>query len=182
MLMPKIFLYGGCVIRDAYELIKEETELTGYVARQSLISAMSPPVKETGKIDLKSAFQTRMVSGDLTSNLYQRLRQARDRRTDLFVFDFHIERLGVQRLRDGSFFTPTTELKNTGLLGQLKSASTYVELGSPRHTGFWKTAARRLSERLDKLGIKERVLVVNAPWAKTDETGQPYDNFLGRSV
>ena len=180
--MPKIFLYGGCVIRDAYELIKNDVELTGYVARQSLISAMNPPVQEAGEINLESAFQTRMASGDLQSNLVKRIRQARDRGTDLFVFDFHIERVNVQRLPDGSFFTPSTELNNAGVLSKLRRRSKSIPLGSDRHTAFWKVAARRLSDRLDRMGIKGRVLVVNAPWARFDNQGKPFTDFQGKPI
>ena len=40
----RVFIYGSCVTRDAVEHWKDdERRVVGYVARQSLISALSPP-------------------------------------------------------------------------------------------------------------------------------------------
>ena len=177
--MANIMLYGGCVIRDAYELIKSDVGLSGYVARQSLISAMNPPVKEVPGVDLKAGFESRMASEDLRSTLVGRLRKAAET-ADLIVMDCHIERVGVHRLPDGSFFTPTTELRNTGLLNQLRAKATKVPIGSPRHTGLWTAAADRLAARLDQFGLLDRTMVVNAPWAKVDNLGVPLEDFQGR--
>jgi hypothetical protein len=41
--MANIFIYGGCVSRDTFELMKEKHSLVHYVSRQSLISAASSP-------------------------------------------------------------------------------------------------------------------------------------------
>ncbi|MBP2216308.1 DUF6270 domain-containing protein [Arthrobacter sp. CAN_C5] len=38
-----ILIYGSCVSRDAYSTFGDDYALTGYVARQSMISAMSRP-------------------------------------------------------------------------------------------------------------------------------------------
>src|SRR5699024_3562908 len=64
----------------------------------------------------------------------------------------------------------------------LMAQSKRIPLGSDRHAGLWETAAKRLSARLEKLGINDRVLVVNAPWAKSDQDGESYETFLGQPV
>ena len=70
--MNKVFVYGGCVTRDVFELLKHDHELSGYVARQSLISASSPP-SNLGDDLPETNFEMRAVKGDLNSSLFTAL-------------------------------------------------------------------------------------------------------------
>lgn len=176
--MANVFLYGGCVIRDAYRELSNEHELIGYVARQSLISAVNSAAK-LPEVKLDSPFQSRMVNGDIQSNFLHQLRRF-GKDIDLLVVDCHIERFGVNLLPDGSFVTPSPELRKSGVLDSLTAQS--VKLGSDRHTGFWGVAARRFVTRLDTLGLKEKTVVIDAPWVSHDSEGQPFEGSYGKSV
>lgn len=172
--MKKVFLYGGCVIRDAYQLIRDEVGLSGYVARQSLVSAMYPRTTVLPEAKLDSAFQTRMVNGDIQSNLFPLMRRRKDE-TDLYVMDFHIERLGLQKLSDGSFVTRSFEMLNSEVLDSPGGQGQVVEIGSRHHTIAFTNAVNRFTRNITALGIKEKVLVINAPWAVEDDRGQPFE-------
>ncbi|PMD04977.1 DUF6270 domain-containing protein [Brevibacterium paucivorans] len=179
--MKKVFLYGGCVIRDAYELVRDEIGLSGYVARQSLISAMYPPTTVLPKAKLDSNFQKRMVNGDIESNLYPTIRRLKDD-TDLYVMDFHVERLGVQKLPDGSFITRSYELLRSQVLDSVPDSKEIVRLGSKRHSIAFQNSVTKLARRLEMLEIKDKILVINAPWAEFDDKGEPFESYRGKAV
>ncbi|MGP5043913.1 DUF6270 domain-containing protein [Glutamicibacter ardleyensis] len=179
--MKKVFLYGGCVIRDSYELIREDIGLSGYVARQSLISAMYPATTVLPEAKLKSPFQQRMANDDIQSSLYPTIRRKKDD-TNLFVMDFHIERLGVHRLADGSFITRSAEIMNSNVLDSVPNLGPAIRVGSKHHTIAFTNAANKLIRRFEMLDIKDRVLVVNAPWADKDDAGIPFEPYRGKPV
>lgn len=176
--MPNVFLYGGCVIRDAFRELSDENELVGYVARQSLISAINPAAK-LPQARLDSSFQSRMVNGDVQSNLLHIIRGAAEK-IDLLVMDCHIERFGVYRLPDATFVTLSPELHASGIIRNTNAK--LVELGTDRHTGFWGVAARRFASRLESLGLKDKTLVIDAPWVTHDTDGTPFSGYRGKSV
>lgn len=177
--MSKVFLYGGCVIRDAYENIREEVELQDYVARQSLISAINMPAK-LPEADLGSPFQSRMINGDIKSSLIHKMKAAAPS-TDLFVMDCHVERSGVYLLKDKSFITKSVDLRRSKLLRDVYG-HTHVQVGSARHTAFYEIAARRFVGRLEQFGLKEKTLVIDAPWANMDDTGAPFELYEDRPI
>lgn len=177
--MVKIFIYGGCVVRDAYQAISEQVGSSGYVARQSLISAINAPAK-LPEVDLGSPFQSRMLNGDIQSNLIHTVRRAAPS-TDLLVMDFHVDRSGIFLNPDGSFLTPSRELTQSGALKGLRGV-TRIELGSERHTRLWTTAAKRFVGRLEEYNLLEKSLVIDAPWAEQDEKGVPFGDHNGRPV
>jgi hypothetical protein len=180
-MQPGIFVIGGCVVRDAYGLVKEDYPLTGYVARQSLISAMNKPTTVLPKAHLPSRFQTRNLNGDIQSDLVPRIRRAASQ-TGLFVMDLNVERLGVHRLPDGSFVTRSSEMKSSGMLGTVPKLGGSIKIGTERHTRFWTTAAMNFARRMDALGLTDRFLVLNTPWATRSTDGTRLPDFGGRPV
>lgn len=179
--MKKVFLYGGCVIRDAHRNVQDEIELSGYVARQSLISAMNPPSVSLPNVRMQSKFQERMANGDISSNLVAKLRGVAAE-TDLVVMDTHIERLGVHKLPDGSFLTPSAEIRASGILETIDGLRSPIDPGTERHTRFYRNAVRKFTIHLEKLGLKERVIVINAPWAIQDTDGVPFNTYRGIDI
>lgn len=167
--------------RDAYTLMKRDHALIGYVARQSLISAMSPATELLGGEDLESSFQNRMLNGDISSNLVPTLQEAKDA-TDLILMDLTDERLGVHKLPDKSFVTHSSELVKAGRLRQLSPPPGVIKTGTERHWGFWSRAAEKFAIHLDILGLKEKVLVVNTPWAETSFEGVEVPTFRDYST
>ncbi|TRY17799.1 hypothetical protein FOJ82_11040 [Tessaracoccus rhinocerotis] len=175
--MAGIFVSGGCVTRDTYEQIKSEHVLTGYSARQSLISANSRPT--TLEVDPRgTGFEVRAVMDDLNSTLFGKITEQAGS-TDLFVIDLLVERLGVLALPDGSYVTRTPSLHKSGAIGDLFLGAPWIKFNTPEHRRLWTVAANNLVDRLRELGMVSRTLLVETPWASTSLTGTPVKPFLG---
>lgn len=86
-----VSIYGSCVTRDLFEYDKSENlELKQYIARQSIISAVSAPIDlEENQIKLNSNFQKRMVLMDLKKNCFENLKE---NRSDYLIIDLIDER------------------------------------------------------------------------------------------
>ncbi|MDQ0678107.1 hypothetical protein QFZ30_001489 [Arthrobacter pascens] len=173
--MGNIFIYGGCVTRDAFEHLEGHT-LLDYVARQSLISAASAGTDLLGTGTLASAFQNRSLDGDIKSTLLPKLRR-RAADADLVLMDLLSERLGVLALADGSYVTNSRELRTSGRLGDLKPKQ--IAFGTDRHFNLWQRAVRQLMRNLSAGNLTNKVLVIETPWATLTDTGEDVTTFRG---
>ena len=175
-MVQNILIYGSCVSRDAFEGLDDGYELLGYVARQSLISAMTPGTTLLDGEALGSKFQNRSLRGDLSSNLVPTLRRfASD--TDLLLIDLTDERLGVMKLPDDSYITHSHELLSSGRLEKLSKVPKRIDFATEQHFLLWATAATKFSRHLKDIGLLDRSLVINNPWATHTESGEPVPKF-----
>lgn len=175
----RIGILGSCVSRDMAHLHPECTVVT-YVARQSLISAVSPPT-EAPDLALSSAFQRRMVAGDLASTGLDAL-EANTPDLDALVIDLIDERLGVVPLTGGAFATDSQELKESGAKDLLHTAAPDLELGTAEHFRRWTEAVREVLSRLDRIDLLERTVVLSVPFASRTRDGRAVPPFMGRSA
>ncbi|WP_353951827.1 DUF6270 domain-containing protein [Knoellia sp. S7-12] len=176
----RLGILGSCVSRDMAELHRECT-VAFYVARQSLISAASPPTEVPETVDLPSAFQRRMVVADLRSEALDLLEDhAPD--LDVLVIDLVDERLGVVPLAEGAFATDSQELKESGVKDLLRPVSDDVELGTPEHFRRWKDAARAVLARLEAAGLRDRSVVLRVPFASRTRDGVSVPPYMQRSA
>lgn len=177
------FVYGSCVARDTIDTMEPGAlTLAGYVARQSLISAMHPAdpslVQGAG---LASRFQRRMLEGDAGSNLFDLLSEAA-RNTDLVLCDLTDERLGVYELADSSYLTRSVELIRSGLEADIRAKGRWLAFGTDEHFSLWQAALGAFTQRLDTLGLRERTLFLLVPWASVDTTGSGVAPSFGTSA
>lgn len=173
-----LMIYGSCVSRDAFDVLDSSYSLLGYVARQSMISAFSRPTDLLSGEALASAFQNRSLAGDIKSNLLQHLRRhAAD--IDLLVIDLTDERLGVVRLPDGSYVTHSRELVSSGRLRMVEGPKPTIDVATEQHWTLWESSADRLFNALTAMGLREKTIVLNTPWAEVTELGEPVENFRG---
>lgn len=112
----KISIFGSCVTRDILNFDTENKfSLKTYIARQSVISSVSPPsyskITEDA-IKLDSAFQRREVLADIQKTAFS---QFKNDDSDFLIIDLIDERLGLVCWKD-SIITHSSELKNSGLL------------------------------------------------------------------
>ncbi|MFR0636713.1 DUF6270 domain-containing protein [Arthrobacter sp. LS16] len=176
--MSRIFIYGSCVSRDAFKSLSEKHTLVKYIARQSLVSAFTNPVKASINIKLDSSFQRRMVAGDLKSNLRSEIIN-NHKEIDILVVDLTDERLGVDKLTSTMYATHSVELVASGWLKNLKTLPTLIEIGSDKHWKLWSESARTFVAFLEEYNILERTLVVYTPWAEEAESGENVPLFRG---
>lgn len=179
--MKNIFVYGGCVTRDAYTLLQDEHHLTAYVARQSLISATSTPTPDLPSPALKSTFQKRMVLHDYRSTLPAILEE-KAAETDVIVMDTNIERLGVFKMSEESYITRSSEFIRGKVLNRLDAQPQWIPPRAPEHPGLYAAAVQKFVHHLDALNLKHRVLVIDAPMASHDNEGTAFEKYEGRPV
>ncbi|MHA7221479.1 DUF6270 domain-containing protein [Arthrobacter sp. RHLT1-20] len=177
-MQTNLMIYGSCVSRDAFPLLGSDFKLLSYVARQSMISAISKPTMLLEGADLASAFQNRSLAGDIRSNMLQLLRR-HSSEIDVLVIDLTDERLGVIQLPDGSYVTRSQELASSERLGGVQGRIRYIDVLTERHWTLWENAATRLLNAVTALGLRERTIVLNTPWAELTDTGGPIPDFRG---
>jgi len=175
----RVLIYGSCVSRDAVE-VNDDLTVAAYVARQSVISAMTPPVAvRSGQTGLASAFQRRMVVGDLGSDALKRIGEAGPG-ADIVLLDLIDERLGVLCVDGRSYATLSSELRHSTLLAAMPGARR-IPFGTDEHFRLWRDAADRLVRELVRLGLVERTGFVWAVFAQRDENGEPVARYQGKS-
>lgn len=166
----RTFIWGSCVSRDTFGFLPERFRLTTYVARQSLISAGNDASRIRSQLTpLDSAFQQRMVRGDLAGDLFRRLDAVGDE-IDLMLIDLVDERSGVVDFGDGTFATRLTEFWGSGGREASKGCSVFT-VGAARHLELWSDNAQRLTQKLRDQGLLDRTLVLRTDWADRFENG-----------
>lgn len=174
MTSTRVFIYGSCVSRDTFNALPQDGYvLVDYVARQSLISAVRPPLAYPLDLSaISSRFQQRMVQGAMSGSLYESLSRHAPN-TDLVLIDLTDERAGVFEMPDGSYFTRSIELDGAGLTAQISDASTrYLRFGTDEHFEAFAWAAQTFRAELDRLELTSRTLVLAPSWAEHSIDGQ----------
>ena len=107
MHVQKISIFGSCMSRDVLRLFPDEQiELCSYIARQSVISAVSNPVSlEKDSIQLESEFQKRMVLWDFRKGTFDLLKNDG---SEWLIIDLIDERFALAVIGD-SFVTCSAE-------------------------------------------------------------------------
>ena len=160
-----IAIFGSCVSRDTCEFMPEANVVV-YVARQSVKSLQRP--HGTGDVDLSeltSAFQERMVTGDLEGNGVRRIiEQSGD--LDVILVDLIDERRGYWQFPDGSSMTNSIEVELSGAgRAARRAGARLVEFGSDEHFDAWRDGFDLLIRQLGDAGLAERVVLIDVEWA-----------------
>jgi hypothetical protein len=168
----RTFIYGSCVSRDTFEFLdRKDFSLLRYVARSSLISALSPPAP----VPLPeghglSPFQLRQVKTDASSSMLPLLRDLSDK-IDLLLWDLVDERLGFYADDEGHVVTDSIELRRVGDHAGL-AGYRHVPFGSAEHLDQFRSSLGPWRRFLDELGLLDRLVVVALPWATLDVEGK----------
>lgn len=168
--MADVFIYGSCTTRDSVEYWdSSKMELSGYVARQSLISALSPGNEEGFDLSrIASSFQRRMVQKDLAGTAVTEVR-AHLNTGGVAVWDLTDERNGVLELANGRQISGTAN-STAGLVQQVEVVRRlfFVE------DAFLEKWCAAADEFARLAGVNTPRTVVNyTPWAKTFRDGSP---------
>lgn len=176
----RVLVYGSCVARDTIEFAAAgSVDLQGYVARQSLISVdndATPHLPET--MTVSSKFQERMIRADFAGGLLNRLEAMADD-LDVLLWDLADERHGVYRFPDGTVSTRSIDTMRIPELEAQFAEAEHLPFGTPEHLTIWSEHARTFTERLRALGLFERTVVLEVPWAVLTVEGQPSPWSMG---
>lgn len=109
-----ISIFGSCISRDCLRLFPAEAfALKSYIARQSVISAVSKPVQiDMDKIKLESKFQKRSVFSDFTKDTFDILKSDG---SDWLILDLIDERFQLVEI-SGSYATKSSEAVRSGII------------------------------------------------------------------
>lgn len=107
-----VSIWGSCVSRDVLACQENDLQLKTYVARQSIVAALSPPVQCDKEIALSSGFQKRMVQYDLDK---QGLPLLRKDGSQFLIVDMVDERFDLAKIH-GSYVTMSNEIKASGVV------------------------------------------------------------------
>ncbi|MGD8149452.1 DUF6270 domain-containing protein [Ornithinimicrobium sp. Y1694] len=174
----RTFVYGSCISRDSFEYLDpNHFELHGYVARQSLLSAMAaptsapiPPIKTT------SPFQSRMLYGDWASSLLPRLGDAADN-LDLIIWDLCDERLGIRTLDTFSpqqgkpIATRSVDAIRSGL-DEALAKTPLISFGTRRHRLLFLRSLKHFTQFLVATRLHSKTVVLAPDWAGLDDANQ----------
>lgn len=182
--MIKTFIYGSCVSRDTFEFLDPNRfTLLEYLARQSIVSALSPaPDADIPRADLPSAFQRRMLENDWRGSLLQRLTEQR-KDIDLILWDLCDERLGVRKIGSSSppsFVTRSVESIASGIDAQI-SGNAHYDFGSATHFKFYTQALRHFLAYLEHSGLRRKIIAIAPQWATHANDGTPSQPSFGRT-
>ncbi|MBM7466755.1 DUF6270 domain-containing protein [Microbacterium esteraromaticum] len=169
--MQRVFIYGSCVTRDGVELWPDYgLELAGYVARQSLISAVAPSrPNDFDTSTISSPFQRRMAEGDIRGNVVAKLTSNPDD-IDLILWDLTDERLGVYRVPSGGYVSRVVDY-TTGIYKGRPALDTPIRIGTNEHRTLWEQALVEFLASLENSRVRDRLVLNAMPWALHDEEG-----------
>lgn len=165
--MTRVSIIGSCVTRDAFgPESADEWQVAAYYARTSMASAMADVAFDGVDVSgIESAFQRRMVQGDLSKTLPEFL--ATDD-SDVIVYDPIDERFDLLRLPEtGAICTFSAELARASSIPE----SERIVSGSPEFMRLWEQGWRRFLRLLDQRGRRSALRVNAARWAREVDDG-----------
>lgn len=162
MLAIRIFIYGSCVSRDAFELNDERFKLAGYFARSSIASAFTRPVQDRFSRLIKSNFQSKAVERDFKKALASSLAAVEH---DILLLDFIDERFKLFEFPDGGIVTMSAELSGIQVL--TSADGTFINPHSERKMALWKEGWDKLIGIAKQNARMDTLLVNKVYWAYT---------------
>lgn len=175
----KVAILGSCVSRDAIAHHEEDYEVTGYLARTSLLSAGTNARHHLPQeFDMSSPFQQRNLLRDVEGGLLANLKSLADV-SDVLMWDLVDERHGVCVFPDGSILTRSIDLLSVPELVEACEAGEILAFDSDEHFARWCGAATMFADALDVLGLKAKTIVIAADWAVLDTAGNPTPWSMG---
>ncbi len=168
--VKSVLILGSCVSRDLVATSQGRLRTLSYVARQSWISAFSPPSPTPPHQSLESKFQIRNLEGDWASSAPSEFR-SRARLADKVLLDLVDERDGVYVTKPGRFVTNSAELRRSGWLPRAHGLR-LVPFGSDEHFQLWEEAAAQMHCLLGELGLAERSTLLATPFTDYADDGE----------
>lgn len=162
-------IYGSCVSRDIARVLPELLKTKEYVARQSWISGFSSGIDVPDLSHVASNFQARSLAGDFASNATKIIRQY-GCTADTVIVDIASDRHGIAKY-EGGFVSLTPDHQRA--FGGMIKGGVRIKFGSARHQSLFEWATRRASTFFERHGLKEKVLVIQAPFTDTTSSGVP---------
>ena len=145
-----ISIWGSCVSRDALEYASKEHppfRLKSYIARQSVVSAVSKPIACSKEVQLDSGFQKRMVQCDLDKSGLEKLRSDGSR---FLIIDLIDERFDLVAVGE-SFATLSNESVASGIWDE-----NFTRIKKQQYRGGYRIANQDIAPFIDHFAQRIR--------------------------
>ena len=179
----RVTVYGSCVARDTVDLAgADRFDVVAYIARQSLLSAdHDASAQFPVEAQINSEFQRRMMTGDFEGNLEERLAEAAPE-TDVLLWDLADERHGVHLFDGGGVVTRSIDIVRVPEVVAAVEGARHIPFGTDEHYALWSPRAEHLREVLVRLGLFDRTIVLQVPWALVTTDGKSTPWSMGTSA
>ena len=167
----KVITYGsGPAWELAHTYSVDSVHSLGHIGRQSLVSAMNGPSPRITQADASTGPTVdRVVLEDVQASLMDRIRQQAES-VDLLIWDTNDERFGVVETGNSTYVTRSPQLMSAPL--SLPGTATFIAFGSDEHFALWQRASNKFVVFLKELGLLEKTVLLDVPWASLDEHGK----------
>lgn len=179
----RITVYGSCVARDSVALAGggEQSTVTTYIARQSLLSAGNDvSARYPARARTAHRFRRRMLRADFAGDLLEKLQEFREV-TDVLLWDLADERDGAQVFDDGGIVTRTYDLLSEPEVWAAAEAGRHIDFGTDEHFALWAEKAEWFVSQLEGLELVDRTLLLRIPWALVTTEGEAAPGSMGKS-
>jgi hypothetical protein len=155
----RVFIFGSCVSRDAFEFVPNSVEIQGYIARSSFASAFSPKSFPHSIDDLdpdiliSSPWQRRMMEMDINKSGKDLILRSAPA-TDLLIVDFIDERFHLA-VAVNAYATVSVAFRAIDPGSRFK----YVKSLTSHHFQLWKDGFDSFLELAESLSLN---VLVNA--------------------
>ena len=179
----RVTVYGSCVARDTVDLAgANRFDVVAYIARQSLLSAENDAAEQfPGDAAIDSEFQRRMMTGDFEGNLEERLRETAPE-TDVLLWDLADERHGIHVFDDGGVVTRSIDVIRVPEVVAVVDGGRHIPFGTDEHFELWSQRAGEFHSVLVELGLFDKTVVLQVPWALVTTDGRPTPWSMGTSA
>jgi hypothetical protein len=168
--MSRTAIIGSCITRDVWRECGVDFDGVLYVARTSLASLTSTPLKGVvapseppAGVEGFGHNSLRRVAADLDKTA---LAAIVDQRPTHLIFDFIDERFGLLE-QGGAIATHSWELDRLGLIGSAGlEAPKLIDRQSPRADALWRDGLAKIADLLTQPPLAQtRVILHHAQWA-----------------
>ena len=173
----KISIFGSCVSRDVLEYDADKRfSLVTYIARQSMVSSVSPPVKFSEE-ELKNAspFKRRAVAHDLKKDVFTCLQSDG---SEYLLLDLIDERFRLAKFR-GSVVTVSNEFTESQIASGLRLKTYMKNVKNPFVLRKVDEFCRRIREIYpqEKI-ILQKALFLDRYYTKDGHETRPFPGYI----
>lgn len=160
-----IDIVGSCVTRDAVAYLPDDLSVATYVARTSVVSAVSSPISlnlSKTPIEAKCDFDRKSIVRDLKKTVFDDLSSSP---ASFLIIDFIDERFALGRDPSGQFFTKSNELIRSKLLSDCETFDFGTSRLDKSHTlsnSFVEECFHEWSSRLLSIYPEDHIVIHGA--------------------
>ncbi|GED44845.1 hypothetical protein HME01_06970 [Vreelandella aquamarina] len=167
----KVFIFGSCVSRDAFEYDGAGFDLIRYIARSSFASQACKSWDSQQILDgIGSSFQRRMVKYDTDKSL---LKFVDEDYFDLFLIDLIDDRFDLVEYEKNCFATRSVEF----VKGAKKDPVSKVGRHQPGYDKRWKIGFESFLKKMDHNKKLEKIKINQVFWAAETISGDVISGF-----